>query len=148
MWQNFNNYSFTQSDKLHRTTIHLAILVTKLGFFFLTSLWRWLDVLFLWADIALIIMIKDKRLATAKDINGRTALYELARKPFAIESKSQLSVSKRCLNSCEFTSKPNFGFFFFFLLLFLFFVFCFGFFGIVLVCWKKGILNCSNKFWP
>ena len=56
-------------------------------------------------------MMKDNRLATAKDINGRTALYELARKPFAIGSKSQLSVSKRCLNSCKFTSNNKFVFF-------------------------------------
>ena len=84
-------------------------------------------------------MKKDVQVATAKDINGKTALYELARKPFAIGSKSQLSVSKRCLNSCKFTSNNNFGFFFFF----------FGwFFGIILVCWEKGILNCSNKFDP
>nr|XP_023903616.1 ankyrin repeat-containing protein ITN1-like [Quercus suber] len=50
-------------------------------------------------DIALKIMKKDELLATTKDINNKTALYELARKPFAIGSKSQLSVSKRCLNS-------------------------------------------------
>lgn len=51
-------------------------------------------------------------LATAKDINKKTALYELAREPFAIGIKIQLSVSKRCLNSCKFTSNPNFFFFF------------------------------------
>ncbi|KAM4088131.1 hypothetical protein ACB094_07G047500 [Castanea mollissima] len=51
-------------------------------------------------DIALRIMKTDVQLATAKDINGKTALYELARKPYAIGSRSQLSVSKRCLNSC------------------------------------------------
>ncbi|XP_030942847.1 ankyrin repeat-containing protein At5g02620-like isoform X1 [Quercus lobata] len=52
-----------------------------------------------WYDIALRIMQKDKRLATAKHINGKTALYELARKSFAIGSKSQLSLPKRCLDS-------------------------------------------------
>ncbi|KAM3694299.1 hypothetical protein ACJW31_07G047500 [Castanea mollissima] len=52
-------------------------------------------------DIALRIMKTDVQLATAKDINGKTALYELARKPYAIGSRSQLSVSKRCLNSCK-----------------------------------------------
>ncbi|XP_030941529.1 ankyrin repeat-containing protein ITN1-like [Quercus lobata] len=50
-------------------------------------------------DIALRIMKMDVQLAIAKDIYGKTALYELARKPFAIGSKSQLSVSKRCLYS-------------------------------------------------
>ena len=76
----------------------------------------------LWTDIALEILIKDKSIATTTDLNGKTALYELAGKPFAIGSKSQLSVSKRCLNSCKFTSNPNSVFFFL---------------GIILVCWEK-----------
>ena len=40
--------------------------------------------------------------------NKAAALLELARKPFAIGSKSQLSLWKRFLNFCQFDSNPLF----------------------------------------
>jgi hypothetical protein len=73
--------------------------------------------LLLWIDIALEILKKDPNLARTAvhrksyllffdyiekrgPACGWTALKELARKPFAIGSKSQLSSWKRLLNSC------------------------------------------------
>jgi len=60
---------------------------------------------FSWTDIALKILEKDPSLATANTANGtsacgRIALEELARKAFAISSKSELSSWKKRLNSC------------------------------------------------
>ncbi|XP_062162843.1 uncharacterized protein LOC133869787 [Alnus glutinosa] len=54
-------------------------------------------------DIALEILEKDPSLATANTADGacgRRALEELARKSFAISSKSELSSWKKRLNSC------------------------------------------------
>jgi hypothetical protein len=42
----------------------------------------------------------DSTLAEAEDENGRTALKELARKPFAIGSRSQMSAWERCIRPC------------------------------------------------
>ncbi|XP_059436471.1 uncharacterized protein LOC132169454 [Corylus avellana] len=51
-------------------------------------------------DLALKILKMDRTLATAQDGNRKTALHELAKKPFAIGSKSELSIWETCLNSC------------------------------------------------
>ncbi|XP_059436334.1 uncharacterized protein LOC132169295 [Corylus avellana] len=58
-------------------------------------------------DIALNILIKDRSLATMEDSYKRIALQELARKPFAIGRKSQLSVWERCLNNSWFKGMCN-----------------------------------------
>ena len=55
-----------------------------------------LNVLFLWTDIALEILKKD--LATVDYKKYIAALHELARKPIANGSESQLSFWKRCVN--------------------------------------------------
>ncbi|KAF5472248.1 hypothetical protein F2P56_008984 [Juglans regia] len=49
--------------------------------------------------IALKILKDYPELSTMKDTYGKIALQELAKKPYAIGSKSQLSVWERCLNS-------------------------------------------------
>nr|POE88867.1 hypothetical protein CFP56_37402 [Quercus suber] len=49
-------------------------------------------------DISFKILVKESTLATAN--NRALALRELARKPFAIGSRSQPSLWKSCLNSC------------------------------------------------
>ncbi|XP_035545392.1 uncharacterized protein LOC108983575 isoform X2 [Juglans regia] len=50
-------------------------------------------------EIALKILKDYPELSTMKDTYGKIALQELAKKPYAIGSKSQLSVWERCLNS-------------------------------------------------
>ncbi|XP_059436352.1 ankyrin repeat-containing protein NPR4-like [Corylus avellana] len=50
-------------------------------------------------DIALDILRRDTTLATAEDNKGRIALEVLAKKPFAIDTRSQMSTSERFLNS-------------------------------------------------
>ena len=57
-----------------------------------------LNVLFLWTDIALEILKKGQLLATVDYKKYIAALHELARKPIANGSKSQLSFWKRCVN--------------------------------------------------
>ncbi|KAE7996375.1 hypothetical protein FH972_001106 [Carpinus fangiana] len=51
-------------------------------------------------DIAKAILTKAPTLATAEDENGCIALEQLARKPFEIGSRSQMSVWERCIGSC------------------------------------------------
>ncbi|XP_041026931.1 uncharacterized protein LOC121267126 [Juglans microcarpa x Juglans regia] len=53
-------------------------------------------------DIALKILKRDPALATMENTYGKIALQELAKKPYAIGSKNQLSVLERCLNSWPF----------------------------------------------
>ncbi|XP_035545103.1 uncharacterized protein LOC109021189 [Juglans regia] len=50
-------------------------------------------------DVALDILKKDPELSTMKNTYGKIALQELAKKPSAIGSKSQLSIWETCLNS-------------------------------------------------
>ncbi|KAM3742106.1 hypothetical protein ACB098_07G045800 [Castanea mollissima] len=51
-------------------------------------------------DMALKILEEDRTLATSKDAKTIAALRELAKKPFAIGSNSQLSLWKRRFNFC------------------------------------------------
>ncbi|XP_042944435.1 ankyrin repeat-containing protein ITN1-like [Carya illinoinensis] len=58
-------------------------------------------------DIALKILKRDPELATMKNAYGKIALQELAKKPDAIGSRSQLSIWERCLNFWPFKGIYN-----------------------------------------